>query len=398
MDNPSGATLTPEQVAENIMNRPPISTRVDVLADEAPTGNPVVEEEHEQVEETADSPEEQQEAEATPEEEELKLPSEQERDYSDDVYARYAKRMNRTLEDVESDPALKRFIKSKIDTDIFAEQQKQERAKLVAELEQLKAKANAFVADEEGTEADGTTPTTPEEQRTQYLQRLDKFADEVTDPEMAKQFALEYYKVWGIAEPSEEDMKRIGPLVKAYTKGVVNIMNTVAPRLLQSWMESTYPGVNENWERGTYQRAWEAVRAADERFKALPNYATDEFRSLMHKVAEIQPEFENMVFTDKRGRPLSKFENAKAQYRLAALIAAGQNPQVKPEVVKAAIEKGKAQAQAAERKKELGKITGAGQSKGTFAEQKKGKGSGLGLVEAYENANPSYISDDKRKR
>ena len=306
------------------------------------------------------------------------LPSEQEREYPDSVYARYAKRFNLTLEDVNANPAIRQMLKAKIDSDVYIKSLEDQRRATEAQTQ---------VEDEvdETPEQTATQPT-PE----QFFAELDKIAEQVTDPKMAETFMSDLVRAYG-AEPTPEDMKNAMAVTKAFTKGALNLMNTVVPQMIAAHfsqtLEQSYPGFSETWERSTYQRAWEAVKSTDKNFAKLPDYNSPQFTEMIQKVVKMHPEFERLQFTDKKGKPLSRYENAMAQYRLAASIASNQ--QVSPQVVRQAVQKGKQLQQQVDKSKTIAKITSAGQprnAQGQFVQNgKKGVGSGLGIIEAWNS-------------
>jgi hypothetical protein len=375
---------TYEEAGHGILSRPPIN---DTISEQGTGGEPEPQETQalddgfgeEAPAEGQETAEVAQEAEV--EETDL-LPNEQEREYPDSVYERYAKRFGKTLEDVKADESFRQLLKAKIDSDVYVKSL-EEKMRAATEAPQLENQ-------EDETENVPQETKTPEQVQAEFFTQLDKIAEQVTDQKMAETFMSDLVRAYG-AEPTPEDMKNAMAVTKAFTKGALNLMNTVVPQMVNSMisqaMEQHFPGFGETWERSTYQRAWDSVKTSDKRYATLPDYNSPKFTEMIQKVVKAHPEFERLQFTDKAGKPLSRYENAMAQYRLAASIASNQ--QVTPTEVRQAVQKGKQLQQQVDKSKTVAKITSAGQprqSNGQFAPAgKKGVGSGLGIIEAWNS-------------
>lgn len=322
----------------------------DSLVSEEEQQQPVEATEAEQQEtvETSEQPLEQEQQEPEQEAAEDWLPSEQDKVFPDEVYARYAQRYNLTPEQAQ-EPTLRQLLHDKINSDIFIQQQQQ--------FEQ------ETVEPEPEAEPTREAPLT----REQYFQNLDRVITERTDPEVAKQFHADFLKAFGV--PDAEIAKTSPQQAMAFThtasKYMLNLMNTFADDILgarlQQQVAQAYPGFGDMYERSSHAMAWDRVRNSDPTFAALPAYGTKEFSSKLREAAARIPGFDEMQFTDANGKPLPAPQNAERKYAMLAKIASGQN--VNPQLLQQAAAAGARNARRADVRRSAGNL-GSGQSKG----------------------------------
>lgn len=321
--------------------------------------------------------------------EEFQLPSEDEVDFTDDVYKRYAKKHN-IDESLIENPSVRNLLKAQIQNDRYLAQQEQERDDFAQEEELL---------GEDEQEEEAPQPLvqgSPEwqAQRKAYFDTLDRMAAEVTSPDMAEAFGVALMKAWGIEKPTKADMARVAPLAQTYTKFGINLMATALPKLLPGLMNNAVPGLSKAMERLECADAWDNLRDSTPEFAEMPDFGTHEFRQMMNQVLNKHPYLEYAVFRDPRtGRPLDSSRNTLAKYKAVAQIAAGR--QLNPRIVQQAVQTGKAIANRANQTRANGKL-GGGQSKGAF-QKPQPKSFMQEVREAYEkDTNPVVFSDGTR--
>jgi hypothetical protein len=328
---PEQAEIADSLVSEEEQQQPVEATEAEQQETVETTEQPLEQEQQEQVEETAED----------------WLPSEQDKVFPDEVYARYAQRYNLTPEQAQ-EPTLRQLLHDKINSDIYIQQQQQ------------------F---EQEPEPEAPAEPTREQplSREQYFQNLDRAIAERTDPQVATQFHAEFLKAFGV--PDAEIAKTSPQQAMAFThtasKYMLNLMNTFAPDLfaaqLQQQVNQIFPGFGDMYERSSMAMAWDRVRNSDPTFAALPSYGTKEFSSKLREAAARIPGFDEMQFTDAQGKPLPAQQNAERKYAMLAKIASGQN--VNPQLLQQAAAAGARNARRADVKRSAGNL-GSGQSKG----------------------------------
>lgn len=314
-----------QQVEEQPEAEQPVETEVQE--------QPLEQEQQEQVEEVAED----------------WLPSDQDKVFPDDVYARYAQRYNLTPEQA-TDPLLRQLLHDKINSDIFIQQQQQ------FEQEQPEPEQPAE-----------PTRIEPQLTREQYFQNLDRVIAERTDPQVATQFHAEFLRAFGVPENeiAATSPKQAMAFTTTASKYMLNLMNTFAGDImgaqLQQQISQAFPGFGDMYERSSMAMAWDRVRNSDPSFAQLPNYGTKEFSSKLREAAQRIPGFDEMQFTDGNGKALPAQQNAERKYAMLAKIASGQN--VNPQLLQQAAAAGARNARRAEVKRSAGNL-GSGQSKG----------------------------------
>jgi hypothetical protein len=269
------------------------------------------------------------------------LPSDQDKVFPDEVYARYAQRYNLTPEQAQ-EPILRQLLHDKINSDIYIQQQREQ-------------------AEQEPAEPEVAEPTRSEPQlsREQYFQNLDRVIAERTDPEVAKSFHKDFLSVW--QRPEAEQPQAFTQMTSKY---MLNLVQTYLPDLLQAQLSQqlnqVFPGFGEMHERSAMAMAWDRVRNSDAGFAQLPAYGTKEFSSTLREAAARIPGFDEMQFTDGQGRALPPQQNAERKYAMLAKMASGQN--VDPALLQRAAASGARNARRAEVRRSAGNL-GSGQSK-----------------------------------
>lgn len=299
--------------------------------------------------EVAEQPVEQDAAEPQ-ETDENWLPTDQDKVFPDDVYARYAQRYNLN-EEQAADPLLRQLLHDKINSDIY--------------LQQLRQQEQEF-PEEETEAAPEPTQQAPQLNREQYFNNLQTMVQQRTDPEVAKAFHADFLKAFGVPDA---DIAKVPPqqamqFTQVASKYMLNLVNTflddmLGPRLTQQ-ISQAFPGFGEMYERSAYAMAWDRARGSDPAFANLPAYGTKEFSSKLREAAARIPGFEEMQFTGKDGKPLSMMENSTRKYAMLAKMMSGQN--VDPALLQRAAAAGAKNARRAEVRRSAGNL-GSGQSK-----------------------------------
>jgi hypothetical protein len=279
------------------------------------------------------------------------LPSDQDKVFPDEVYAKYAQRYQLTPEQA-TDPLLRQLLHDKINTDIFVRQQQQQ-------AEQWQEEAEAEPEPE-------PTQQQPNLSREQWFQQIEQAVQQTTDPEVAKAFHSEFLKAFGVpdAEIAKIPAQQAMQFTNVASKYMLNLISTHLPNLLQSQLSNqigqAYPGFGDMYERSAYAMAWDRVRNSDEKYGALPAYGSKEFSSVLHDAAQKIPGFDDMQFTNRQGQPLPAMENAMRKYSMLAQQISSGN--VDPALLQKAAAAGAKNARQAAVKRSAGNL-GSGQAK-----------------------------------
>jgi hypothetical protein len=230
-----------------------------------------------------------------------------------------------------------------------------------------------------------TTPQEVAEQRTAYYNQIDNLVQTRFDPQTIKEVGDSLLRAFNVNVKALDD-PNVSPEDKAILKGLVDsvqkeapvlarfmadAVSTTVPIILRPAMELAMPGFTQMYERHTYGTAWESVRAQkDDRGRALyPGLdawpaisGTPEAQAFEQKLMEAAdqiPGFDDMVFRDRSGRPLSESQQATMKYTLLARHLTGQR--VNPAIVAEAVETGRRLAGRAEGRRAAARVSGAGQ-------------------------------------
>ncbi|HXF14698.1 MAG TPA: hypothetical protein VN517_16195 [Terriglobales bacterium] len=279
------------------------------------------------------------------------LPSEQEKVFPDEVLQRYAQRYGLDANRL-SDPLIRQLVHDKINSDILIQQQREQEQQAVEPEEQA----------EEPT----LQPQPQQLDRAQYFQQLERAVQERTDPEVAKQFHADFLKSFGVpdAEIAKIPPQQAIQFTQTASKYMLNLMNTFMDDLLGARLSQqigqVFPGFGDMYERSSHAMAWDNVRNSNPAYASLPAYGTKEFSSTLRAAAAKIPGFDEMQFTDAKGKPLSPQENAARKYSMLAQIAS--NPNVDPQALQRAAAAGANNARRAAVRRSNGNL-GSGQSK-----------------------------------
>lgn len=301
------------------------------------------------------------EAEQAPETAEDWLPTEQDKVFSDDTYARYAERYGLTPQQA-TDPQLRQLLHDKINSDILIRQQQEQ---------------EQFQQEEPEQEAQPEPTQQPQPlSREQYFQNLDQMIQRTTDPQVAKDFHADFLRAFGVSEaeiakmPPEQAMR----FTTTASKYMLNLMNTHIGSMLQGQLQpqlaQMFPGFDQMYERSSYAMAWDNVRNSNPQFSSLPAYGTKEFSQTLREAAARIPGFDDMQFNGRDGKPLPPAENAVRKYTMLAQQASGQT--VDPKLVQQAAAAGARNQRRADVRRAAGNL-GSGQS--TSAAGKTGSSS-----------------------
>lgn len=340
-----------DQIAESLLGDP--------QAEEATQQDAVAEESASEVEE---SPTVEGEAtqEAGEENADDWLPTDQEKVFPFETIAKYAQRYGYSAEEIEADPRLARTLTERLNQDIYVNQLRQ-----TQELQE--EQAEVIQPQQEPTPQQQMTPE-------KWAQYVDQVAQRYISPEMANHFATGFLKAFGVNEAVKPEMA--GQLAHVFTSGVLNVLNTVLPDILnskvqgertffQDLVERNYEGFSEMHEMSSYDRAWSKAAAA------VPELKGKSLRDVGPQLAEAATkfagspeEFETMQFRGKDGKALSPYQNAVKKYSVLAKIVAGQR--LSPQEAKTFVDAGKKAALKTQRQRELGNL-GSGKSNGQIA-------------------------------
>lgn len=329
---------TQDAIAESLMGEPQEQTTVEEPGVEQQ--EPVQEEQALEQEQT------------TEEVAEDWLPTDQDKVFPDEVYARYAQRYQLTPEQA-ADPLLRQLLHDKINTDIFVRQQQQQ--------------AEQFEEPEPEQQQEPTPQQLPSYE--QYFQQIDQQIQQRTDPRVAKDFHDGFLRVFGVpeAEIAKATPQQQMALTTHLSKFALNLFNTFAPDVLGSQLPNqlsqAFPGFDKMWERSSYAMAWDQVRNSNPQYEGLPVYGTKEFRQTLRDASSKFPE----MMAAFEG-PDGKIPPAKAQqaYALLARIATGQT--VDPQLIQRAATAQAQNIRRAEVKRAAANL-GSGQSKAASGRQ-----------------------------
>lgn len=322
-------------IAESLLGEP----------EQQQTEQPVTEQPvEEQVQEQPQAEEQQEQVEEIAED---WLPTDQDKVFPDDVYARYGQRYNLTPEQAQ-DPLIRQLLHDKINSDIFIQQQQEQ--------QQFEPESEAQPE---------PTQQQPQVSFEQHFQNLARVVQERTDPQVAKAFHNEFLGVWNLS--AEQQPLALAQVTSKY---MLNLVNTFLPDMLQAQLSQqlgqAFPGFSDMYDRSSHAMAWDRVRNSDPSFANLPAYGTKQFSSTLREAASRIAGFDEMQFTDQNGRPLPPQQNAERKYAMLAKIASGQN--VNPQLLQQAAAAGARNARRAEVRRTAGNL-GSGQSKGASQSQ-----------------------------
>jgi len=285
------------------------------------------------------------------------LPTEQEKVFPPEVLEKYAPRYGYTAEELQADPRLARLVQDKLNSDIYINQLRQNDES--PEIEEV----------EEQPRQEPTQPIAPEN----WAAYVDQVAQRYIDPKMADHFANNFLKSFGVKEAASPEMAK--GLAHVFTSGVINVLNSVLPDLLnsqvgartffQDLMERNYEGFSESHEVTNYERAWLKASAGvkDLAGKSLRDLGP-QLQEAATRFAGSPEEFENMQFRGKDGKPLSPYQNAVKKYSVLAKMMTNQK--LTSQEAASFVEAGKKAARIAQVRREAGNL-GSGKSNGQIA-------------------------------
>ena len=330
-------------------------------------------------EQPAESEEPAVEAEAATEEEAEQPPSVEER--LKDILPRelesYSERYPtawKMLQDPKTPEDLKHLLLDKIDSDHEIQR------RIASEEQQTESEPTAEVA-----AAEPAAVLEPAKQREAYYASIDNLVKTGFDQQSLKEVGDTFLRMFNVntklmddPNVSAEDKAVLGGLIQSVQKEAPTIarymadtVSTVLPHVLPAAMEMIAPGWQQTYERQSYGRAWETVRATTDAagkplYPGLPGYPAvagtpdaQKFGDMLEAAAAQITGFDSMVFTDPQGRVLPREQQAQMKYAMLARVASGQR--VNPAVVAQAIATGKKMAGRADQQRQAGRALGAGQ-------------------------------------
>ena len=371
---------------EEVIESPVTEEVTETVEETSPSDQATEEVATEEAEEStteSETPTEEAETETEESDDAPELPTKQAKKYSPELMDHYADKFGLTADELKQ-PKWQSLVKSKIDADILITQQNERLAALESE-------ETAEEVPEQATETVEQSKPTPE-QRAAYQENLAKFAKEITDPEMATQYAKEWCSAQGVDyDKAVKNGFKPDEFVHKQTMYAANLVNTILPRLLPAFLkaavESNYPGFGGMYEGALNQNTWEDLRASDASFKSLHAFGTPEFQTAYKEVTKANPWIEQMQLVDpKTGRQLSVPQVVATRYRVVAQLLSGQK--VTPQTMQDAVNKGKQDATRNTRRVSAGRSLGAGRTTGKIAPAaEKPEGGSLGDAYKREHGN-----------
>lgn len=322
---------------------------------------------------------------ADPEDDPNWLPDEQLKVFPDDVIAKYAKRYGYTAEEVAADPRIATALHDKINSDIYIAQQREERENPDGQTTDDETDPNPAATQPQ--------PIDPVEARKQYYAQVDKFVDTL-DPQAMNEAGNDLLAAMGVditsTDPEVQALVKNAPKIgRTMAKFGADLFNTMLPQLLPNLLptmvENTYPSFGSMYEKAMYAHQWDTVRA-DPQYAALPNYGTKEFQQATRAAAAKYPGFEQMVFTDQKGRALPPAQQATMKYQILAKEMAGVK--VNPAVVARAVETGRTLNAQTDQRRRQGAALNSGKTTGGFAKGSDGDVNNS-MISAYNARNGS---------
>lgn len=302
------------------------------------------------------------------------LPNEDESDFSDDVYSRYAAHFKKThgIEIDINDPKDRTLLRENILRGQALARQKSE--------EKTGDADEAVPVDETQPQTAQPTQETPE-QIQEFISNIGRYAEKRVRPEVAQVFANEFFKSVWPKEVAEGKLK-ITPetsvnLTKAFMKFGVLMMNDTLPDILQSYlpklMGAQYPMLGDIHESRIEESAIDQLESMKDR-SGQPLYGDlDDLveSGAIARVMKENPQIREMKWKDpKSGKLLGPVEQAVYRQKFAIRLAradvrGGKGADVKG-LVKSAVEAGKKQASNAQRRAANGRLS-PGESQGHFS-------------------------------
>src|SRR6185437_16177789 len=84
---------------------------------------------------------------------------------------------------------------------------------------------------------------------------------------------------------------------------VNTFMDDLLGARLSQQIGQVFPGFGDMYERSSHAMAWDNVRNSNPAYASLPAYGTKEFSSTLRAAAAKIPGFDEMQFTDAKGKP-----------------------------------------------------------------------------------------------
>jgi len=277
------------------------------------------------------------------------LPSEQDKVFPDEVYAKYAERYQFTPEQA-ADPLIRQILHDKINSDIRIEQYKQQEQEQEFQIEQ---------PEQEPTQQEQLVSQTLE----QHLATLNQWGERNTDPRMAQAFADQFMKAFGVKEAASPETARA--LTQTMTTFGLNSIQTALPQVLAPMLDSVLPGLSGMYYTGNRASSWDNVRNSSPDYANLPAYGSREFMALCDKVHASFPALTEMGLQMERAGGGQLYGPAADKFysTLAKVAASLDKPQVDPNMLLQAAQAGARNARRGDVRRQAGNL-GAGQSKG----------------------------------
>lgn len=277
------------------------------------------------------------------------LPSDQDKVFPPEVYARYGERYGFSPEQV-ADPLIQQLLHDKINSDIYIQQQREQEQQQEFTVEEPQ---------QEPTQQQQFQPPTFE----QHFDRLNQWTQQNTDPRVANLFASEFMKAFGVTEAVKPEVAQA--LTRTMSTFGLNLIQTALPQMLAPMLDSIMPGMSGMYYSGNRAQSWDSVRNSSPDYANLPAYGSREFMELCAKVDSEFPALTEMGIQLERANGGELYGPAAQKFytTLAKVASNIDRPQANPDALLQAARAGAATARRGQVRKDAGNL-GAGQSKG----------------------------------
>jgi hypothetical protein len=196
----------------------------------------------------------------------------------------------------------------------------------------------------------------------QHVEQVWNRAQQVNDPVYSEHFTK---ALAGALGTPPEGMEALQSTVEILQFGAQGMLESALPAMVNAYLQQNFadvmegyaPGFSANYTKQTLNSTWDAVRGND-----LPAFGSPEFEELAKSVHEKHPFLNDIDFKDSKGNPLPVLDALRAKAELTSRLCRGER--VTPKTIQAAVERGKADANKANRRVSASRSLGKGRSAG----------------------------------
>lgn len=315
-------------------------------------------------ESTEEEGSEAEDSEEEPDEEEALLPSEEETDFSDAAYERYAKHFSKQFgnEIDPTDPLQRKMLRELI-----------QRGQALA---RQKAEAEAEPEEEAGEEpatkepaATAQPPATVE----QYLERLSQYTAPRINPKVAEHFGKRFTNALWPDKNVSLTAKQSSDLLQTFMDmGLMLFTEEMIPATqarMHEFVEQAYPYIGRVQQTAITEQALENLESTTGKDgqPLYPDLETLADSGVIRKVFQDNPWISKGNYVDAKGKRLDPLQQTQRQLEIAVKIARGEH--INPNIVRKAVETGKKSAQKSARTIASSRLS-AGRTKGAISATK----------------------------